>query len=72
VREDAQEVILGAVGNFGGFLGGAKLLLMVLLQVMSRATFETPMIFPVSSRTGEIVTDTFSSRPSLVWRMVSK
>src|SRR5688572_16121710 len=39
---------------------------------MSRATFDTPMIFPSSSVIGEAVTETSIIRPSLVWRIVSK
>ena len=39
---------------------------------MSRAIFEAPIIAPLLSRIGEIVTETSTSVPSLRARMVSK
>ena len=41
-------------------------------SVMSRATFDAPMIFPCASLTGDTVNETGTRRPSLVRRTVSK
>ena len=40
-------------------------------SVMSRATFDAPIIVPEASRIGDTVSDTFRTRPSFVWRFVS-
>ena len=42
-----------------------------LRSVMSRAILEAPMMFPPSSRMGEMVVDILIRRPSLQTRMVS-
>ena len=39
---------------------------------MSRAIFDAPMTRPASSRIGDTVREMSTSRPSLVWRTVSK
>ena len=39
---------------------------------MSRAIFDAPMIAPPAVRTGETVSEMFTSEPSFRWRTVSK
>jgi len=41
-------------------------------SVMSRAIFDAPMILPLMSLIGDMVTETWISSPSLRWRTVSK
>jgi hypothetical protein len=42
-----------------------------LRAVMSRAIFDAPMMRPAPSRTGEMVSETSTRRPSFVIRTVS-
>ena len=50
----------------------ATLLLATFRSVMSRATFDAPIIAPRASLTGDTVSDMGMKRPSLVRRTVSK
>jgi hypothetical protein len=77
VRHHRHEVVLDAAGALGlgsgtafGFEQPSRSARARFCSLMSRAIFDAPMTRPEQSRTGETVSDTSTSRPSLARRTV--